>query len=572
MLAALLESGEALHACACGTEGCACAEDGGGFFVIACVGGEECEGGVDCCAFDCACGECAGSAHGLDYGGVGEFAGERSHLWREGLIGGEACGCALDADELAGPLEDFFEGLRDRGICQHGSAGGLVEPIGGVGGFAEDDFGGACSGLDFAEDAEACFVDGVEPGDGGGDLGRCSYCGSTCGDTSADADIFSKVDDLACGGDITRREACGVGDDIGEALCEGVVAFYESACGEFYCACGFGAGDLPEAGEANCFGSCSKGNEVRGVGDHFDDACLGKVWCFLLVAAGEHAGEKLGGRGLCGEVLVFGIDAFFLDVVFEFVVLQILFVCGTNWLIRIPLLEPGQNHWVLRLGKQKLSGGLVDVLRLAIQSLFDPSSELHGTEGSAADAGLHCGWGFGEGFGRRVEGGVEGIECADKQSADGFGGEFGIAWDFALCLEAFLGGLLVEILVACRDIVRIVKGGDDHFVHFVLSVSFRLVCLLKLVDFFGRVFTIFKLGNRAHSWSTRRRCPLTGDQPGRSCFFRRSACGDGRRGVRGKRLLHRQLGCGHGIHFFLGIFPVLKGGRIERDSICHWEV
>ena len=51
-----------------------------------------------------------------------------------------------------------------------GGAGGLVQAVGGVGGFAEDDLGGACAGIDHAEHAHACYVGGVERGDGGGDL------------------------------------------------------------------------------------------------------------------------------------------------------------------------------------------------------------------------------------------------------------------------------------------------------------------------------------------------------------------------------------------------------------------
>ena len=573
LLATLGEAGEAVHSSAEGAEGAAHGEHSGGVFVLTGIGGEEGEWDICGSTFCGTCGEGAGSAHGLDDGGIGELAHEGTHLRREGLIRGEAGGRGLDAHELAWTLKDFFENGGHGGIGQHGGSGGLVEAIGGVGRFAEDDLAGSGSGLDLAEHAEPCFVGGVEPGNGGADFWRGAHCGGSCGDTATDADIAPKGHGVCRGGDVLRAHAGLFGDDSGETLGEDVVAFDEAACEFFDAAGGLGTDDLHASGEAEGFCSGAEGDEVGRVGGDLKHLRLRLDGRLLLVASCEHAGEQLGGRGLLPEGLILGVDAFFLEVVFEFVVLQILFVGGTNRLIGISLLEPSEDHWVLRLGKQKLSRGLVDVFRLAFQSLLGPASELHGTKGSAADAGLERGGGFGESLYGREERGVEGIKGADKQASDGFCGELAIAGDFALGFEALLGGLLVEILVAGGSVGRVFKGFHDHFVYLVLSVTFGLVGLLKEVDFFGRVFTIFKLGNGSHGGAAGRKCPLAGDQSGRSCRFRCSACGLGRSGRWGNRgVLHRQLGGCHGIYFILGIFPVLKGGRIERDSICHWEV
>ncbi len=366
-------------------------------------------------------------------GGIREFPHEAAHLRREGLLGGEAGRSALDGHKIAGALQHLLEYLRHRGIRQHRGAGRLVEPVGGIRRLAQDDLGCSGAGLDFAQHADACFVGWVESGNGGRDFGRRSQGGCASGDAAAHAGTGEGFYHIASG---RWREAGGVGDHIGKAASQSIAAIGQSSGDLADHSGGLGADGLAEPREAERFGSGAERDEICGIRHDFQCAGLRDVWSLLLVAAGDEAREELGGRGLFAEGLVFGIDAFFGDVVLELVVFEI--VVG-GW----PQLAAGVEG-VLELDfvvvEEKFAGLFVAVFGSALDGFLGPTAELHGAERGAADAGLERGGRLSEGFGRRENGGVHRIDGSDKKPAHGLGGEFRSARQLAFGLESFLGG------------------------------------------------------------------------------------------------------------------------------------
>ena len=189
-----------------------------------------------------------------------------------------------------------------------------------------------------------------------------------------------------------------------------------------------GADDFTETRDANGLGSGTEGDEVRRVGDHFDDASLRQVGRFLLAAASGEHGQKLGGGGLGSEVLVFGIDAFFGDVAFKFVVFEIVLGGGAELAADLK----GVLELDIVVVEEKLAGLFVTVFRGALNEFFGIPAVFHGLERCAADAGLHRGWRFGYGLKGRVDGGVECIQRGDDEAADGLLGDLESAGKFSL--------------------------------------------------------------------------------------------------------------------------------------------
>ena len=303
------------------------------------------------------------------------------------MLGGEAGRRALDGDKIAGALQHLLEDLRHRGIRQHGGAGGLVEPVGGIRRLAQDDLCCAGSGLDFAEHADACFIGWVKSGDGGRDLGRRSQGGCASGDAAAHAGTGEGFHHIASG---RWREAGGVGDHIGKAASQSIAAISQSSGDLADYAGGLGADGLAEPREAERFGAGAEWNNVCKISPNFQGISLSENRRLLLVAAGDEAREELGGRGLFAEVLVFSIDAFFGNVVLELVVLEI--VLGRRAQLAAGVEGVLELHFVVE--KEKFAGLLVAVFGGALDGFLGPTAELHGAERGAADAGLERGGSF----------------------------------------------------------------------------------------------------------------------------------------------------------------------------------
>ena len=189
----------------------------------------------------------------------------------------------------------------------------------------------------------------------------------------------------------------------------------------------------------------------------------------MISPCGE-AGEEFGGGGGAGDPFFeFFLPRAFHDEAVEFLVFEV-FVCHRA--NRAPLLDGEallrcQNFCVAascaHLAKDKLAGLLVAPDGLRCIGLANPAGDIIGVAPGFLGGGLHGGRGAGEEFAGVVYDFRGHAAERLQELACACGGIFQETGDFPFGFEAGFEFFCLEILVAGRDVGRIVVNGGDYF-------------------------------------------------------------------------------------------------------------